>query len=459
MNQRDDPLVGQVIDGRYRIETLFAQGGMGLLYRASQLGAVERDVAVKVLKSDVAANDQIALRFENEARVIAQLKHPNTLRLLDSGRLPDNRLYIVTELLTGQTVAEVIDGLERLPVTRALTIARQVADALVEAHASGIIHRDIKPGNVFLEQVAGREVVRILDFGIAKMVSGEGITTPFQIFGTPGYMSPEQCEQRPIDGRSDVFALGALLYLMVTGLRPFTGSQIDQIVKTVNETPVPPRDVIADIHPEADALIQRLMSKAPEERPTAEEARSLMEELLLAIEWAPTDVTPDEAEVPTRLQTVQVKPAPTGPRPTPAPVDDPFPPWLVKSAVIATVLAALGLSAYAAKVVLRPRPVPRVEEVEAEQPNARTPVARPLVTDGPEKKSTPAREPVSDSPPRVRKPSLHERKQKPPLLPIRQRGRRGRERLVDEQRTRPIKEENELVHEPVRPQGFRPGLD
>ncbi|MCA9552500.1 MAG: serine/threonine protein kinase [Myxococcales bacterium] len=263
-------MLGEVLDGRYRIVDVLGRGGIAIVYRAQQLLVHERDVAVKILTSTRASTAQ---RFETEARIIARLRHPNTLKLLDSGRTPDGRLYLVTECLHGTSLAQrLADG----PISALATvrIMAQVAEALIEAHEEGVIHRDLKPGNIFLEQVGSQEVVKVLDFGIAKVFRGEKKIDQLEtqagtVFGTPRYMSPEQAQGLMLDGRSDLYTLGVVLYELLTGEALFTAdSMVALLVKHIAQAPPPLREVRPDlkVDPRLEAVVMRALAKEPEER-------------------------------------------------------------------------------------------------------------------------------------------------------------------------------------------------
>jgi len=300
-----DDAIGAVFEGRYRIEAMLGRGGMGVVYRAHQL-AVGRDVAVKVLHPALSADTATVDRFENEARVIANLRHPNTIKLVDVGRLPDARIFIVTELVEGRTLDELIASGLSLPA--ALGILVQVCDALSEAHQRGVVHRDLKPGNVMVERIGVQDVAKVLDFGIAKLAAQPKVTATGTVFGTPAYMSPEQAKGVPIDGRTDIYALGIMLYQVATGRLPFEATSPGVLmVRHITEEPPSPSEMLAgtdrSIPPKLEDLILQMLEKEPDDRPQSlDEVRrrladpSLLEEGATAPPETPlVDAGADEA--------------------------------------------------------------------------------------------------------------------------------------------------------------------
>lgn len=282
-----DPLLGVVLDRRYEILEVIGQGGIGIVYKARQTSAHDRLVAVKVLNRSASTRINTSQRFENEARIIGKLRHPNTIKLFDTGHTPDGRLYLVTEFLDGSSLSDVVlNGV--LEPLRVIRIIAEVADALTEAHAAGIIHRDLKPANIFLEQVGNQEIVKVLDFGVAKIVDTFGLTAPTQIFGTPGFMSPEQCVGALIDARADLYSLGAVAYLCLSANLPTSGETIAQLIhSTVTETIVPlsRHEHLRDVDPQVEGLIMQLLAKNPDDRPpSAQAVREICDNLLKVLD-------------------------------------------------------------------------------------------------------------------------------------------------------------------------------
>ncbi|HLM75865.1 MAG TPA: protein kinase [Polyangiaceae bacterium] len=223
-----DPLIGSIVGGRYRIIDILGEGGMGRVYRAEQqMGTSVRQVAVKTLLSQYAKDTQVVARFMRECGTVAELEHPNTIKVYDFGQTPSGELYIAMELLTGRSLESIIETGGALPPERVDRIVGQVCGSLQEAHDKGIIHRDLKPANIQLSTRAGEEdYVKVLDFGIAKRdervsKSEQKLTQQGTVLGTPPYMSPEQFKGQELDARSDVYSLGVLVYEMLTGRLPF----------------------------------------------------------------------------------------------------------------------------------------------------------------------------------------------------------------------------------------------
>ncbi|MCK6552556.1 serine/threonine protein kinase, partial [Myxococcota bacterium] len=264
--------LGQILTGQYRIDAVLGQGGMGVVFRARQL-SVGRDVAIKILLRQLAHDPQAILRFENEARIVSRLRHPNTIRLYDCQRTEEGDLFFVTELLSGKPLSELLATEGRLTIDRALGITDQICRSLAEAHASGIVHRDLKPANVFIDRIGLDDVVKVLDFGIAKNIESAGnITRTGGVNGTPAYMSPEQVLAKPIDARSDLYSLGIVLYEMLSGAPPFQSpSFVELLLKHVQEPPRPLRETIPELEvPDAlEALLAAMLAKSPDDRPAS----------------------------------------------------------------------------------------------------------------------------------------------------------------------------------------------
>src|SRR5258708_6028479 len=218
------------------------EGGMGVVYRARQI-SVDRIVAIKVLNAQVAQDPQWVLRFNNEAKACSKLQHPNTVRLIDFGQTREG-LFMAMEFLDGQSLRSAIDRGGRMRPDRVLLILSLCSQSLAEAHSLGIIHRDIKPDNLYLVTLAGQsDFVKVLDFSVAKLKQQAGSAMQTQagvVFGTPNYMSPEQGRGLPLDARSDIYALGIVAYEMLMGRPPFTSQNPMEVLAMHVRTPVPP---------------------------------------------------------------------------------------------------------------------------------------------------------------------------------------------------------------------------
>jgi eukaryotic-like serine/threonine-protein kinase len=268
----EDPyhLIGSVLADRYRLDSLAGIGGMGVVYSAHHL-ALDRRVALKILQPNIAlSNDHLVELFEREAKTAAQLTHENIVIVLDAGRTTNNIAYIAMEWLEGYTLAEEIDARGQFDFGRVLEILRQVAAALEAAHAARVVHRDLKPANIMLvRQPDGRERLKVLDFGIAKVIDETTAPPVSAVMGTPLYASPEQLSLGGrIDGRADNYSLGVILFEMLAGAPPFNAASPREMVhQQMNATPPPLRKFRPDAPPALESLINSLLAKNPEERP------------------------------------------------------------------------------------------------------------------------------------------------------------------------------------------------
>ncbi|MEE2779521.1 MAG: serine/threonine-protein kinase [Myxococcota bacterium] len=265
-------LVGTVFEDRYRIEEMIGEGGMGAVYRATQL-AVSRQVALKLLHKELATKLTMVARFQQEARAVAALSHPHIIGLIDFGQAADGSLYLVMEFLEGEPLSERMCREERMSIPQTTDIALQVLEALVEAHAHGVVHRDLKPENLFLTRRGRKDdFVKVLDFGIAK-VSGD-LSTKLTLtgtgiaIGTPAYLSPEQARASEVTPQSDLYSLAAILYEMLTGSRLFKAkSATDFLMAHVKEQPEHPTvDGVRIEGPLVD-FIMACLAKDPDARP------------------------------------------------------------------------------------------------------------------------------------------------------------------------------------------------
>jgi serine/threonine protein kinase len=266
-----DTLTGITLADRYRIDRLIGRGGMGVVYRAHHL-LLDRTVAVKVLRSQFAADERAVGRFLREARAMARIEHPNAVSVHDSGSLPDGTAYLVMEYIEGESLRTLLGRSGPLPVAHAVLIADQVCGAVEAAHRQGVVHRDLKPENVMLKRAGAGFTVKVVDFGLAKIVSaaaedGHHVTAAGEFFGTPAYMAPEFCQGETIDGRADIYAIGVLLYEMLSGVPPFQGTLESVLSGHLFQEPPAPTSTVGDIPPAVAEVIRRALRKPRGERP------------------------------------------------------------------------------------------------------------------------------------------------------------------------------------------------
>lgn len=297
------PQVGMVLADQYEMRELLGEGGMGKVFRGVQL-SMDRPVAIKVISREISADLASIRRFTREARVTSRLGHPHSIRVFDFGITDEGLFYLVMELLQGYELSAVLDARGKLTLRRSLEICIQTLHALEEAHQLGIVHRDLKPTNLFLLRVAGeRDFVKVMDYGIAKSSFNAElarVTQTGMIVGTPTYMSPEQARGMTIDGRSDIYAVGVMLYEMLTGMPPFDDESPVRVL-LMHVTQPAPR--LADLRPdlpcleETQKLLDRLMAKDQDGRPrTAEKAALMLQRLLDQVPRTAED-TPDEDNI------------------------------------------------------------------------------------------------------------------------------------------------------------------
>ncbi len=256
-----EPAQGQIIAGKYRIESLIGHGGMGSVWRARH-ESLDMPVAIKFMGAHTAGDVEARQRFEREARALASLRTPNIVQVSDHG-VDGETPYIVMELLEGEDLSTRLLRKKRLALDETSRILAQVARALRRAHDAGVTHRDLKPSNIFLAEVDGDEVVKVLDFGVAKLAAvgalGDQLTKVGTLLGSPGYMSPEQARGKDVDFRSDLWALAVIVFRAVTGVKPFAG---DSIAELVIKLCIDPRPVATRLAPDLPPAIDRFFEKA-----------------------------------------------------------------------------------------------------------------------------------------------------------------------------------------------------
>lgn len=280
-----------ILDGKYRLENKIGKGGYGVVYKATHL-ALNRPVAVKIFRPTVSNESEENLnRFRLEGISTYRVNHPNAVSILDSGVSSEGIVYLVMELLEGHSLATELDMVRTLSIRRCLEILVPTCQVLAEAHRAGIVHRDIKPDNIFLHKTHDGEMVKVVDFGIAKfldkssgMIDLQNLTIQGIVLGTPMYMSPERFSNMPYDGRSDIYSIGIMFYQMISGSPPFdmtgAGGIFNLAILHLSKTPESLKILDPDVPPVIDDIIRRLLSKEPQCRPTAEELAQELQKLL-----------------------------------------------------------------------------------------------------------------------------------------------------------------------------------
>lgn len=369
----DDSQANRVI-GDYEILREIGRGGMGVVYKAHER-ALRRTVALKVLPSNISADIAFVKRFEREARFAASLNHPNIVSIYTVGKYEDIR-YISMEYVKGKTLTALIREAGRLSITRALEITLQAADALAAAHKVEMVHRDVKPDNIMIDE-SGR--VKVMDFGLARgLHSTTQLTAQGTVVGTPRYMSPEQCEGQKPDHRSDIYSLGVVVFEMLTGQTPYSAETPLALMRQIVDTPLPSiQEISADVPPQICSIIYKMTAKRPEDR--YENAELVCEDIRAYLEGArPQNATPmdkmtDVLTPSAGTPTPPSAPASVTPTPVPVPIDR------GKYALIGAVAALLVVVAVLAAWILRsgsapPEQVLRVVTTPAAIEQAPTPV-------------------------------------------------------------------------------------
>jgi serine/threonine-protein kinase len=293
-----DPYVGQTLNNRFHVDGKLGEGGFGAVYKGTQL-ATNRKVALKLLHPEMTKDENLVARFRREGLVLCNLRDAHTITTYDFDQTPDGTLYIAMELLEGKSLHQTFHDEAPIAWRRMFKILTEMCSSLAEAHAQGIVHRDLKPENIYLESRPGNpEFVKILDFGIAKVMRGEGmdpnapqLTATGQTLGTLEYMSPEQLMGKPLDGRSDVYALGVLAYELMTGRLPFPDAKgpAGLITAQLKQTPKRPSEARPDlaIPPGVDAVVLKCLEKMKDNRfPDVTAMANAVGEVLTTGAWA-----------------------------------------------------------------------------------------------------------------------------------------------------------------------------
>ena len=285
----NDPLIGAVLTGSYQVVRLLGEGGMGRVYEARHTRLASKRFAIKLLHDEFAFQTDILARFEREAQSAATIEHPNVVEVVDVCRLEDGRPFIVTEFLEGEELGALLDRVGKLAPQSAIRITRQICRALMAAHSRGIVHRDMKPENVFLVGDLSAPRVKIIDFGISKQNDDSAkLTRTGMVMGTPAYMAPEQARGEHVDHQADVYAVGGILYRCVTGHKPYEGEDGAMVLTQVlTEEPRRPRAVDSSVPGELELVIERAMARSCADRlPTMAD----LEAELAAIDSSPGSV-------------------------------------------------------------------------------------------------------------------------------------------------------------------------
>jgi serine/threonine-protein kinase len=288
VNATQADFVSFQIDNKYQIDEKIGEGTTGTIYKATHL-QLQAPVAIKLMRKDLVNNPTAIERFRREAYAAMKIRHPNAIAVTDFGITSDDLVYVVMEFLIGTSLSERLKEKPRLGLLEANNIIQQICAVLNVAHKRGIVHRDLKPDNIFLHKEDGQEIVKVVDFGIAKLIqvldgiSASDLTGMGSVIGTPHYISPEQCTARAVDPRSDIYSVGIILYRILTGILPFDGpNSIAVIYKQVTEMPIPLYEVCPDIPPLLNAVVAHALEKDPDKRP--QDITTLARELAAAVQ-------------------------------------------------------------------------------------------------------------------------------------------------------------------------------
>jgi len=327
-------MIGELLAGRYELQDVVGSGGMSSVYRARDT-VLERTVAIKILHEHYSDDPEYVERFRREARALAQLNHPNIVTVIDRGEF-EGRQFIVFEHVEGENLKELVDREGQLPVDRALALVHQVARGLAFAHDHGVVHRDVKPHNVLIDEDG---VAKVTDFGIARSLDpADGLTETGTLLGTSEYIAPEQASGARVDERSDQYSLAVVLYELLAGEPPYTGDNFMAVAMKHIQQPVPSvRDVRPDVAPRIDAIVSRGMAKRPDDRfPSTEAMMAALEAAQAGRDSTPVPVTQADDGATESI------PVP-GPLPTAAHSRRRFPPPIVIG-LVGVGVAALALS-------------------------------------------------------------------------------------------------------------------
>ena len=354
-----DSYLGRDIAGQFQVIEKIGSGGMGAVYKAEQ-PEMRRFVAIKILHAKYLSRKDLVTRFKREARAMSHLSHPNTARVFLYGQLPDGACYFVMEHLVGRNLAQTVRREGPMEPTRALNIMMQACGALEEAHRAGIVHRDLKPENIFLTSQGGIEdFPKVLDFGLAKVSERQMrpesliLTQEGMVFGTPEFMSPEQARGEELDGRSDIYSLGVILYELVTGKLPFDANQpMEFIQRHVKETPI----LLADRAPDRELPqgLQEVISRSREKSPSARFQTAAEFANALKMVAGGRVLTAAMRAVPAEEPPASLPPAPSPPEPAAPYPQAPPPsraPWVVLG--LGAFLAIIGTGALVLAILLR----------------------------------------------------------------------------------------------------------
>jgi eukaryotic-like serine/threonine-protein kinase len=322
----EEGLIGQVINDRYRIEGLLGRGNVGVVYRATDQRE-NRQVALKIIKVDL-AEAGMRNRFEHDADIVAKIDHPNAVTIYDHGLLGTGGGYFAMEFIEGKTLRDLLREQKTIPLEQALNYIKQVCLPVSMAHKLGVTHRDLKPENIMLPNSGGGEKIKVIDFGLAKLKEGVGaskanLTSAGEVMGTPCYMSPEQCLGTGVDERTDIYAIGIILYEMLAGKPPFEGNFFS-VLRMHMSKPIPSiREFAPDLSPAVETFLSQLLDKEKDKRPAS------VDEVLQridALSGAPQSAGVSQpAAQPASVQAAKPQPVASpqpvaAPKPAPAPV-------------------------------------------------------------------------------------------------------------------------------------------